>query len=118
MFLSVACRSLLLDLFAIAQLSCMCIESYLAQHLSPQPTPLTFSGATKVDEWRSLPVHKRIEHALIKGIDKYVVADTEEARVSGKYPKPLNVSCARLRLCPDWRGMGGIWRPGVDYSLA
>jgi hypothetical protein len=46
--------------------------------------------------WRELPVEKRIEHALIKGIDEFVVADTEEARTCGRYPMPLNVS---PRLC-------------------
>lgn len=41
--------------------------------------------------WRDEPVEKRLEYALIKGIDKFVVADTEEARISGRYPLPLNV---------------------------
>jgi 5-methyltetrahydrofolate--homocysteine methyltransferase len=30
--------------------------------------------------WRQLPVEKRLEHALIKGITDFVVADTEEVR--------------------------------------
>lgn len=30
--------------------------------------------------WRDAPVAKRLEHALIKGIDKFVEEDTEEAR--------------------------------------
>ena len=30
--------------------------------------------------WRELPVAERIKHALLKGIDKYVVEDTEEVR--------------------------------------
>lgn len=30
--------------------------------------------------WRSEPVAERMKHALIKGIDKYIVEDTEEAR--------------------------------------
>ena len=33
------------------------------------------------DEWRLLPVSKRLEHALVKGIDAFVVDDTEEARL-------------------------------------
>ncbi len=37
-------------------------------------------------EWRQLPVAKRIEHALIKGIDAFVEEDTEEARQSFKRP--------------------------------
>ncbi|WP_426664452.1 methionine synthase [Rhodanobacter aciditrophus] len=30
--------------------------------------------------WRELPVRKRLEHALVHGIDQYVVEDTEEVR--------------------------------------
>ncbi|HET6907018.1 MAG TPA: methionine synthase [Rhodanobacteraceae bacterium] len=30
--------------------------------------------------WRDLPVAKRLEHALVHGIDQYVVEDTEEVR--------------------------------------
>ena len=35
-------------------------------------------------EWRSWDVSRRLEHALVKGIDAYVVADTEEARLAVK----------------------------------
>ncbi len=31
--------------------------------------------------WRDAPVRDRLKHALIKGIDKYIVEDTEEARL-------------------------------------
>jgi 5-methyltetrahydrofolate--homocysteine methyltransferase len=37
-------------------------------------------------EWRGWPVGKRLEHALVKGIDAYVVEDTEEARQSAERP--------------------------------
>ena len=48
-------------------------------------------GATekKVDEdqaWRSWPVAKRLENALVKGIDAYVEEDTEAARLEAKRP--------------------------------
>ncbi|KAJ1727324.1 hypothetical protein LPJ61_004631 [Coemansia biformis] len=44
------------------------------------------------EEWRALPVTGRLKHALVKGITKYVVEDTEEARIDKvKYPRPLNV---------------------------
>jgi 5-methyltetrahydrofolate--homocysteine methyltransferase len=47
---------------------------------------------TKTDEWRNTSVEKRLEYSLIKGIDKFVVEDTEEARQNAAlYPKPLNV---------------------------
>ncbi len=32
------------------------------------------------EEWRSLDVRKRLEHALVKGVTEYIEADTEEAR--------------------------------------
>ncbi len=34
------------------------------------------------EEWRGWPVAKRLEHALVKGIDAYVVEDTEEMRAA------------------------------------
>lgn len=39
--------------------------------------------------WRDESVEKRIEHALIKGIDRYIEQDTEEARQ--KYPRCLDI---------------------------
>lgn len=33
-------------------------------------------------EWREQPVEKRIAHALVKGIDKFIVDDVEEARLA------------------------------------
>ncbi|MDG2014704.1 MAG: vitamin B12 dependent-methionine synthase activation domain-containing protein, partial [Pirellulaceae bacterium] len=35
---------------------------------------------TETLEWREQPVEKRIAHALVKGIDKFIVDDVEEAR--------------------------------------
>ncbi|KAF1765910.1 hypothetical protein GCK72_005863 [Caenorhabditis remanei] len=47
---------------------------------------------TKTDEWRTTTVEERLKFALVKGIDQFVVADTEEARQNTeKYPRPLNV---------------------------
>jgi len=40
----------------------------------------------KVDEWRSLPAVKRIQHALVKGITDYIDADLEEI-LPGYSPK-------------------------------
>ena len=37
-------------------------------------------------EWRGWEVGKRLEHALVKGIDAYVVEDTEEARSAAERP--------------------------------
>ncbi|WP_339709569.1 methionine synthase [Cyclobacterium amurskyense] len=39
----------------------------------------------KADEvWRSSPVEKRIQHALVKGVLDYIIEDTEEARLDLK----------------------------------
>ncbi|MFM9016876.1 MAG: methionine synthase [Verrucomicrobiota bacterium] len=54
-----------------------------------------FAGAkaevdnSKKNEWRKLDVDARLSHALVKGLDEHVVADTEEARV--KLGRPLLV---------------------------
>merc|ERR1719313_1116170 len=34
--------------------------------------------AKKVDPWREYDVDKRLQHALIKGIDKYIEEDTDK----------------------------------------
>ena len=44
---------------------------------------------TTVAEWRNGSCEERLAYALIKGIDTYVVEDTEEARL--KAPRPLSV---------------------------
>src|SRR5436190_58920 len=44
---------------------------------------------TQDAEWRSWPVEKRLEHALVKGMDQFVVADTEEARL--QIARPIEV---------------------------
>ena len=40
-------------------------------------------------EWRELPVYKRLEHALVRGIMDFIEDDTEEARLAAE--KPLHV---------------------------
>jgi len=40
----------------------------------------------QAEAWREFPVGKRLEHALVNGIDAFVVADTEEARLNTTRP--------------------------------
>lgn len=40
----------------------------------------TVQEEKKQDPWREEPVEERLKHALIKGIDKFIEQDTEEAR--------------------------------------
>jgi 5-methyltetrahydrofolate--homocysteine methyltransferase len=56
----------------------------------------TASRRVEDNAWRSWPVEKRLEHALVKGIDEFIVEDTEAARVESG--KPLSSSRA-----PDGR---------------
>jgi 5-methyltetrahydrofolate--homocysteine methyltransferase len=76
-------------------------------------------GRRKEDlEWRSLPVAKRLEHALVKGIDDYIVADTEEARMS--FAQPLEVIEGPLmdgmNIVGDLFGSGKMFLPQVVKS--
>jgi cobalamin-dependent methionine synthase I len=75
-------------------------------------------GAKKAaDSWRSLTPEKRMEHALVKGIDEFIVADTEEARASGRYKRPLNVIEGPLmdgmNVVGDLFGAGKMFLPQV-----
>jgi 5-methyltetrahydrofolate--homocysteine methyltransferase len=69
-------------------------------------------------EWRSWPVAKRLEHALVKGIDTYVVDDTEEARQS--FDEPLHVIEGPLmdgmNVVGDLFGEGKMFLPQVVKS--
>ena len=38
------------------------------------------------DAWRDAPVHERLSHALVKGIDRHIVDDTELARLGADRP--------------------------------
>lgn len=80
------------------------------------------SGKEKTTEkeshWRSLPVNKRLEHALIKGIVDYIDPDTEEARK--EYPSALEVIEGPLmdgmNVVGDLFGKGKMFLPQVVKS--
>jgi 5-methyltetrahydrofolate--homocysteine methyltransferase len=73
------------------------------------------------DAWRRESVEKRLQHALVKGIDQWVEADTEEARANtAKYPRPLNIIEGPLmdgmRIVGDLFGAGKMFLPQVVKS--
>lgn len=77
------------------------------------------SVAEKADDaWRSLPVNKRLEHALVKGITDYIDQDTEEARQQAE--KPLHVIEGPLmdgmNVVGDLFGEGKMFLPQVVKS--
>lgn len=72
----------------------------------------------KQEIWRSEDVQSRITHALVKGIDKYIIEDTEEARLS--VSKPLDVIEGHLmngmNVVGDLFGSGKMFLPQVVKS--
>ncbi|QYJ94488.1 methionine synthase [Shewanella spartinae] len=77
------------------------------------------TGAKKEDlEWRSWPVNKRLEHALVKGITDFIDQDTEEARQLAS--RPLDVIEGPLmdgmNVVGDLFGSGKMFLPQVVKS--
>lgn len=78
-------------------------------------------GATKEvenEEWRSLPVGKRLEHALVKGITAFIVEDTEECRQLAT--RPIEVIegplMSGMNVVGDLFGAGKMFLPQVVKS--
>ncbi|MDF1581905.1 MAG: methionine synthase [Methyloprofundus sp.] len=69
-------------------------------------------------EWRNLPVNKRLEHALVKGITDFIDQDTEEARQQAE--KTLHVIEGPLmdgmNVVGDLFGAGQMFLPQVVKS--
>ena len=70
--------------------------------------------------WREAPVEERLKHALVHGINDYIVADTEEARrLAGK---PIEVIegplMAGMNVVGDLFGAGKMFLPQVVKSRA
>lgn len=68
--------------------------------------------------WRELPVKKRLEHALVKGINEFIVEDTEQARLEAT--RPLDVIEGPLmdgmNVVGDLFGAGEMFLPQVVKS--
>ncbi|MFB6257409.1 MAG: methionine synthase, partial [Flavobacteriales bacterium] len=69
-------------------------------------------------EWREWSVEKRLEHALVKGIQDYVIDDTEEARQ--QHDRPIHVIEGPLmdgmNVVGDLFGEGKMFLPQVVKS--
>ncbi|MGX5724689.1 methionine synthase [Metapseudomonas otitidis] len=70
------------------------------------------------EEWRSYPVAKRLEHALVKGITAFIVEDTEECRQ--QCARPIEVIegplMAGMNVVGDLFGAGKMFLPQVVKS--
>jgi len=69
-------------------------------------------------EWRTRPLQERITHSLVKGIDRFIEEDVEEARVQAE--KPLHVIEINLMtgmgVVGDLFGSGKMFLPQVVKS--
>jgi 5-methyltetrahydrofolate--homocysteine methyltransferase len=72
----------------------------------------------RAEEWRNGTVEERLSHALIKGLDAYIVVDAEEARL--KLGRPLLVIegplMAGMSVVGDLFGAGKMFLPQVVKS--
>ena len=82
------------------------------------PSGSKTEASLQKNAWRSLPLEKRIEHALVHGITDFIEADTEEARL--KYGKPLHVIEGPLmdgmKVVGELFGAGKMFLPQVVKS--
>ncbi len=71
-----------------------------------------------VQEWRSEDLQSRITHSLVKGIDKFIIEDVEEARLASS--KPIEVIEGNLMtgmgVVGDLFGSGKMFLPQVVKS--
>ena len=86
-------------------------EKYKGQKSDPK-------NAVKNLNWRKLPINKRLAHALVNGIDEFVIDDTEEARLATD--RPLDVIEGPLmdgmNIVGDLFGAGKMFLPQVVKS--
>ena len=74
------------------------------------------------EQWRSLPLRERITHALVKGIDEHVEADTEALRLelAASGGRPIEVIegplMAGMNVVGDLFGAGKMFLPQVVKS--
>uniref|UniRef100_A0A3P9I2P3 Methionine synthase n=1 Tax=Oryzias latipes TaxID=8090 RepID=A0A3P9I2P3_ORYLA len=81
-------------------------------------------GGKKVvqtDEWREVSVEERLEYALVKGIEKYVVEDVEECQAQvSRYKRPIHIIEGPLmngmKMVGDLFGAGKMFLPQVIKS--
>ena len=72
----------------------------------------------QVAEWRSMSVFDRLTHALVKGIDEFIVPDTEEARLTVDSPLHLieGPLMKGMNVVGDLFGAGKMFLPQVIKS--
>ncbi|MEI8620823.1 methionine synthase [Pseudoalteromonas sp. B129b] len=86
--------------------------------LAPKYSGLAQAERVEDLEWRTWPVEKRLEHALVKGITTFIDEDTEECRAAAD--KPIHVIEGPLmdgmNVVGDLFGAGKMFLPQVVKS--
>ena len=76
------------------------------------------SPSRQIEDWRTLPVHDRIRHALVNGIDTYIEEDVEHARLEAE--RALHVIegplMGAMNVVGDLFGSGRMFLPQVVKS--
>ncbi len=72
----------------------------------------------KKEEWRELELQERITHSLVKGIDKFIIDDVEEARTSSdKAIQVIEIYLMNgMNVVGDLFGEGKMFLPQVVKS--
>ena len=70
------------------------------------------------DKWRKESLQNRIDHSLVKGIDKFIIEDIEEARLKSKKPIEVieNNLMHGMNVVGDLFGSGKMFLPQVVKS--
>ena len=88
-----------------------------AEELKSKGSTSTSKDAA-IQKWRNDPLQDRITHALVKGIDAFIIEDVEEARLASK--KPIDVIERHLMIgmnvVGDLFGSGKMFLPQVVKS--
>ncbi len=88
----------------------------VAEHYKDQKSGVVAKGQDLT--WREFDVEKRLEHALVNGIDEFVIDDTEEARLATT--RPLDVIegplMTAMNVVGDLFGDGKMFLPQVVKS--
>ncbi len=90
----------------------------VADQYKDDASAVSKEGRQEIADWRSWPATKRLEHALVKGIDEFIEWDTEEARQQSE--QPLHVIEGPLmdgmNVVGDLFGAGKMFLPQVVKS--
>ncbi len=84
---------------------------------SPSATPaMRTSSGEDADTlaWRSLPIGERLTHALVAGLDAFIVEDTEEARLAAARP----IEVIEGPLMDGMNVVGDLFGAGQDVPAA